>query len=190
MHSPASQSLPITPTSSATPVTKKKEKEEEEKVANFCAEDDGKRRSRDPNNYKKETRTRIKKAEVFVSRSSGEKYSTVLCPGSLEMLKETVVSGIGSWDWNLNGYNSTCHALFPRAWTVYEGEPDPELKYFVVKFRLLSPIIMKRVVSQSQLLLSCLTILERLLQMSPCFSQGQILLEGFLNFLVNTLILE
>jgi hypothetical protein len=126
--SPASQSLPITPTSPAAPVTKKKEKEEEEKVSNFWVEDDGKRRSRDPNNYKKETRTRNKKAEVFVSCSSGEKYSTILYPGSLEMPKETAVSRIGSWDWNLTGYNSTYHALFPKAWTVYEGEPDPELR--------------------------------------------------------------
>lgn len=30
-------------------------------------------------------------------------------------------SGIGSWDWNLKGDNSTYHALFPRAWSVYEG---------------------------------------------------------------------
>ena len=35
--------------------------------------------------------------------------------------RETDVSGIGSWDWNLNGGNSTYHALFPRSWTVYEG---------------------------------------------------------------------
>ncbi|XP_030955434.1 non-lysosomal glucosylceramidase-like isoform X2 [Quercus lobata] len=75
---------------------------------------------------------------VFVKRSSGEKYSTVLCPGSPEVLKETDVSGIGSWDWNLNGGNSTYHALFPRSWTVYEGEPDPELKMVC---RQISPVI-------------------------------------------------
>ncbi|XP_059447345.1 uncharacterized protein LOC132178805 isoform X2 [Corylus avellana] len=75
---------------------------------------------------------------VFVSRSSGEKYSTVLCPGSPEVLKDTAVSGIGSWDWNLNGYNSTYHALFPRAWTVYEGEPDPDLR---IVCRQISPVI-------------------------------------------------
>ena len=35
--------------------------------------------------------------------------------------RENEGSGIGSWDWNLNGHGSTYHALFPRAWTVYEG---------------------------------------------------------------------
>ena len=35
--------------------------------------------------------------------------------------REDAVSGIGSWDWNLKGNNSTYHALYPRAWTVYEG---------------------------------------------------------------------
>lgn len=30
-------------------------------------------------------------------------------------------AGIGSWDWNLDGHSSTYHALFPRAWTEYEG---------------------------------------------------------------------
>nr|XP_048335999.1 non-lysosomal glucosylceramidase isoform X1 [Ziziphus jujuba var. spinosa] len=75
---------------------------------------------------------------VFVSRSNGEKYSTVLSPRSPELLKENEVSGIESWDWNLNGHNSTYHALFPRAWTVYEGEPDPDLK---IVCRQISPFI-------------------------------------------------
>lgn len=35
--------------------------------------------------------------------------------------RESSPSGIGSWDWKLNGHNSTYHALYPRAWTVYEG---------------------------------------------------------------------
>ncbi|XP_050210661.1 uncharacterized protein LOC126660973 [Mercurialis annua] len=75
---------------------------------------------------------------VFVSRSSGEKYSSVLCPGNPEVLKEPADSGIGSWDWNLKGDNTTYHALYPRAWTVYEGEPDPDLK---IVCRQISPII-------------------------------------------------
>ncbi|EOX96994.1 hypothetical protein QUC31_015882 [Theobroma cacao] len=75
---------------------------------------------------------------VFVSRSNGEKYSSVLCPASPELLKENAVSGIGTWDWNLKGNNSTYHALYPRAWTVYEGEPDPELK---IVCRQISPVI-------------------------------------------------
>ncbi|GFQ03947.1 non-lysosomal glucosylceramidase [Phtheirospermum japonicum] len=47
-------------------------------------------------------------------------------------------SGIGSWDWNLSGQNSTYHALFPRSWTVYDGEPDPALK---IVCRQISPFI-------------------------------------------------
>ena len=31
------------------------------------------------------------------------------------------ISGIGSWDWNMSGQQSTYHALYPRAWTVYDG---------------------------------------------------------------------
>lgn len=30
-------------------------------------------------------------------------------------------TSVSSWDWNLDGQNSTYHALFPRAWTIYEG---------------------------------------------------------------------
>ncbi|KAG8503278.1 hypothetical protein CXB51_001244 [Gossypium anomalum] len=75
---------------------------------------------------------------VFVSRTSGEKYSSVLCPASPHLVKENAVSGIGSWDWNLKGNKSTYHALYPRAWTVYEGEPDPALK---VVCRQISPFI-------------------------------------------------
>ncbi|KAJ7967972.1 Non-lysosomal glucosylceramidase [Quillaja saponaria] len=74
---------------------------------------------------------------VFVSRSNGEKYSSVLCPGRADVLNESTVSGIGSWDWNLSGHSSTYHALFPRAWTVYE-EPDPALR---IVCRQISPII-------------------------------------------------
>ncbi|XVE48524.1 hypothetical protein DITRI_Ditri01bG0008700 [Diplodiscus trichospermus] len=75
---------------------------------------------------------------VFVSRSSGKQYSSVLCSASPELVKENAVSGIGSWDWNLKGNNSTYHALYPRAWTEYEGEPDPELK---IVCRQISPVI-------------------------------------------------
>ncbi|XP_022762707.1 non-lysosomal glucosylceramidase-like isoform X4 [Durio zibethinus] len=75
---------------------------------------------------------------IFVSRSNGEKYSSVLCSANPELVKEDSVSGIGSWDWNLKGNNSTYHALYPRAWTVYEGEPDPSLK---IVCRQISPVI-------------------------------------------------
>ncbi|XP_030496092.2 uncharacterized protein LOC115712025 isoform X1 [Cannabis sativa] len=75
---------------------------------------------------------------VFVKRPSGERYSTVLCPKSLEVAKEFKNSGIESWDWNLDAEKCTYHALFPRAWTVYDGEPDPEL---VIVSRQISPFI-------------------------------------------------
>ncbi|GAB4849166.1 hypothetical protein Ancab_003976 [Ancistrocladus abbreviatus] len=75
---------------------------------------------------------------VFISRPNGDKYSSVLCLEDPEMLKENAVSGIASWDWNLKGHNSTYHALYPRAWSVYEGEPDPELR---IVCRQLSPVI-------------------------------------------------
>ncbi|CAI0437767.1 unnamed protein product [Linum tenue] len=75
---------------------------------------------------------------AFVSRSNGHKYSSVLCPRTPDMLIDPAASGIGSWDWNLKGDKSTYHALYPRAWTTYEGEPDPELKIVCRQF---SPII-------------------------------------------------
>ncbi|KAJ8436166.1 LOW QUALITY PROTEIN: hypothetical protein Cgig2_002737 [Carnegiea gigantea] len=76
--------------------------------------------------------------QAFVSRQNGESYSSVLCPQNPEMLKGTTASGIVSWDWNLKGRNTTYHALYPRAWTVYDGEPDPALR---IVCRQLSPII-------------------------------------------------
>lgn len=42
---------------------------------------------------------------------------------SLELFKcrGSNISGIGSWDWNMSGQNSTYHALYPRSWTIYNG---------------------------------------------------------------------
>uniref|UniRef100_A0A0D6QZ21 NLGase n=2 Tax=Araucaria cunninghamii TaxID=56994 RepID=A0A0D6QZ21_ARACU len=75
---------------------------------------------------------------VFVSRQGGAKYASVLFPGCPEELKNDHVSGISSWDWNLDGKHSTYHALFPRAWTIYDGEPDPDLK---ISCQQISPVI-------------------------------------------------
>ncbi|KAF5727076.1 hypothetical protein HS088_TW22G00763 [Tripterygium wilfordii] len=75
---------------------------------------------------------------VFVTRPNGEKFSTVLCPKRPELSKETTGSGIESWDWNLNGERCRYHALYPRAWTTYNGEPDPELR---IVCRQISPFI-------------------------------------------------
>lgn len=37
------------------------------------------------------------------------------------MNRDNLATGIGSWDWNFTGHDSTYHALYPRSWTVYEG---------------------------------------------------------------------
>jgi non-lysosomal glucosylceramidase len=79
---------------------------------------------------------------IFVSREGGNKsFASVLAPGQHEGLgssRKADEQGISSWGWNLNGQHSTYHALFPRAWTVYDGEPDPELK---ISCRQISPFI-------------------------------------------------
>lgn len=76
---------------------------------------------------------------VFITRESGKKYSSVLATGfSEEKRKKDDGSGIASWDWRLNGQHCSYHALFPRAWTIYDGEPDPDLK---ISCRQISPFI-------------------------------------------------
>lgn len=75
---------------------------------------------------------------VFVSRDGGKKYSSVLYPGRPSELGVVEDAGISSWDWSLDGQHSTYHAVFPRAWTIYEGEPDPGLK---ISCRQVSPFI-------------------------------------------------
>ncbi|EEF44252.1 conserved hypothetical protein [Ricinus communis] len=76
---------------------------------------------------------------IFISRDGGtKKYASVLAPGQHEGLGKDGDQGISSWGWNLSGQHSTYHALFPRAWTIYDGEPDPELK---ISCRQISPFI-------------------------------------------------
>ncbi|PSR84748.1 Non-lysosomal glucosylceramidase [Actinidia chinensis var. chinensis] len=76
---------------------------------------------------------------IFISRDEGNKnYASVLSPGQHEGLGKSGNQGISSWGWNLSGQHSTYHALFPRAWTIYDGEPDPELK---ISCRQISPFI-------------------------------------------------
>ncbi|XP_058101529.1 uncharacterized protein LOC131245828 [Magnolia sinica] len=76
---------------------------------------------------------------IFISRDGGNKnYSSVLAPGQHEGIGKAGDQGISSWGWNLSGQHSTYHALFPRAWTIYDGEPDPELK---ISCRQISPFI-------------------------------------------------
>ncbi|CAA0264644.1 unnamed protein product [Arabidopsis thaliana] len=84
---------------------------------------------------------------AFVSRPGGVKHSTVLCPSKPQVVKDNggylcqgqaPNMGIESWDWNMTGEKSTYHALYPRSWTVYDGEPDPELR---IVSRQVSPFI-------------------------------------------------
>ncbi|XP_074268995.1 uncharacterized protein LOC141592367 [Silene latifolia] len=76
---------------------------------------------------------------IFISRDGGnKKYASVLAPGQHEGLRKSGDQGISSWGWNLTGQHSSYHALFPRAWTIYDGEPDPELK---ISCRQISPFI-------------------------------------------------
>ncbi|KAG0621376.1 hypothetical protein M758_3G014900 [Ceratodon purpureus] len=88
---------------------------------------------------------------VFVARDKGngstKKDASVLYPGRPQELSETKdETSVSSWDWNLNGKNSTYHALFPRAWTIYEGEPDTDLK---ISCRQISPFIPHNYVESS-----------------------------------------
>uniref|UniRef100_A0A0E0BH68 Non-lysosomal glucosylceramidase n=3 Tax=Oryza TaxID=4527 RepID=A0A0E0BH68_9ORYZ len=75
---------------------------------------------------------------AFISRKDGRNYSSVLHPGKPDLPKGSNISGIGSWDWNMSGQNSTYHALYPRSWTIYNGEPDPDVN---IVCRQISPII-------------------------------------------------
>ncbi|KVH90959.1 Beta-glucosidase, GBA2 type [Cynara cardunculus var. scolymus] len=76
---------------------------------------------------------------IFISREGGhKKYASVLSPGQHEGIGKCTDQGLSSWGWNLSGQHSTYHALFPRAWTVYDGEPDPDLK---VSCRQISPFL-------------------------------------------------
>lgn len=75
---------------------------------------------------------------AFISRPNGKSYSTVLSAPTADVLKGVDKAGIGSWDWKLKEKNCTYHALFPRSWTVYDGEPDPAIK---ITCRQISPFI-------------------------------------------------
>ncbi|CAK9252980.1 unnamed protein product [Sphagnum jensenii] len=75
-----------------------------------------------------------KLAQVFIichNKGGGEKkFLLVLapgCPWELEGVEDDDRQGISSWDWNLVGENTPYQALFPLAWTIYGGEPDPDM---------------------------------------------------------------
>ena len=98
------------------------------------------------------------------------------------LCRDDTASGIETWDWNLNGEKCAYHALFPRAWTTYEGKVfaptgnssnfwyhlqhsvfcmdlskqvnlTQNLQLFLAKFHLLFPTIIRRAASQYQYLL-------------------------------------
>ncbi|XP_078158486.1 uncharacterized protein LOC144554115 isoform X2 [Carex rostrata] len=86
-----------------------------------------------------ENRILANQFSAFISRPDGTKYSTVLAPKPPEINPKQIKSSfINSWDWNLNEKKCTYHALYPRSWTVYDGEPDPEIK---ITCRQMSPFI-------------------------------------------------
>ncbi|KAJ1692237.1 hypothetical protein LUZ63_008935 [Rhynchospora breviuscula] len=91
-----------------------------------------------PQDYE-ENRILANQFSVFISRPDGRKYSTVLSSKDPEINPKKIKSSfINSWDWNLNEKKCTYHALYPRSWTVYDGEPDPEIK---ITCRQMSPFI-------------------------------------------------
>ncbi len=55
------------------------------------------------------------------SAGGGQPRTLVLSP------RPAKVSGLESWNWALDESKTTYHALFPRAWTVYE-EPIPGIR--------------------------------------------------------------
>jgi hypothetical protein len=59
-------------------------------------------------------------------------HATVLNP------RRPTSAGAKGWEWNLTGTGSTYYGLFPRAWTEYREEVDPDL---VVTSMQISPVI-------------------------------------------------
>ncbi|KAG0499849.1 hypothetical protein HPP92_004540, partial [Vanilla planifolia] len=83
---------------------------------------------------------------VFISRHDGKDTHCIVPRQFRKTLKSSSISGIGYWNWNLSGQKSTYHALYPRSWTVYDGEPDPDLKKHVDRSHPLFPTIIKKAV--------------------------------------------
>lgn len=68
---------------------------------------------------------------LFVQRPGQPGQAQVLYPGQPDD------RSLAAWQWQMNGATATYHALFPRAWTVYE-QPVPAIR---LTCRQLSPII-------------------------------------------------
>mmetsp|Transcript_11799 Transcript_11799/g.33225 ORF Transcript_11799/g.33225 Transcript_11799/m.33225 type:complete len:1288 (-) Transcript_11799:36-3899(-) len=75
----------------------------------------------------KPRRNTVKKGKTIPGKA------TVLCPNKP---KNNKFIGF-AWNYELTGFQSTYHALYPRAWTVYQ-EPDPNIK---LTCKQLSPVI-------------------------------------------------
>ncbi|KAK9156920.1 hypothetical protein Scep_003494 [Stephania cephalantha] len=57
---------------------------------------------------------------TFVQQLGEAVFILLGCPHQVRNLKKPDDHGISSWGWNLSGQHSTYHALFPRAWTIYD----------------------------------------------------------------------
>ncbi len=68
---------------------------------------------------------------LFVRRPGQPGQAQVLHPGA------PADQSLAAWQWGVPGYRATYHALFPRAWTVYE-QPLPGIRLIC---RQLSPVI-------------------------------------------------
>jgi non-lysosomal glucosylceramidase len=65
---------------------------------------------------------------IWVSKTLEGKIKTLICES---LCREGTASGTETWDWNLNGEKCTYDALYPKAWTTYEGiKFTTSLKHF------------------------------------------------------------
>lgn len=58
------------------------------------------------------------KSAIYYSKFHGKIVALICFCCSYRKVSD---QGISSWGWNLSGQHSTYHALFPRAWTIYDG---------------------------------------------------------------------
>lgn len=59
---------------------------------------------------------------LWIKEKRKRKKKWTVCKWSISFHRKSVDQGISSWGWNLDGQHSTYHALFPRAWTIYDGK--------------------------------------------------------------------
>ncbi len=83
----------------------------------------------------------VDQVSLWVKRESGagggQPKAMVLSPRPAATRRSRRTDGLESWNWALDESHTTYHALFPRAWTVYE-EPAPGIRLVC---RQVSPFI-------------------------------------------------